>query len=214
MSQFVNFSIKIMHTVLRKFLFLLCLTLKSLLPSLRSGKYCYKPTMDKTCCPQFTIRCEALNFKLNKSHKKVMKKFNRFLNTGEKPIAKDPEMIATPACVQDVTEAERIPVPSSKVDSLENDSDRVRVTEVVGDHAGSSMEAAGSVIPGQGSSDGASNIGRNREPTMRKQSPATNVKKGRKLLWLPLFCCSHIPWLELVTVVKTSAHIHLLVYYQ
>ena len=22
----------------------------------RSGKYCYKPTMDKTCCPHYTIK--------------------------------------------------------------------------------------------------------------------------------------------------------------
>ncbi|CAH1977898.1 unnamed protein product [Acanthoscelides obtectus] len=22
----------------------------------RSGKYCYKPTMDETCCPQYTIK--------------------------------------------------------------------------------------------------------------------------------------------------------------
>lgn len=48
----------------------------------RSGKYCYKPTMNKTCCPQYTIRCNALDFSLNKSHKKIIKKFNKFLNDG------------------------------------------------------------------------------------------------------------------------------------
>jgi arginine-tRNA-protein transferase len=32
-----------------------------------------------------TERCDALNFKLRKSHKKVLKKFNKFLLTGEKP---------------------------------------------------------------------------------------------------------------------------------
>jgi arginine-tRNA-protein transferase len=32
-----------------------------------------------------TKRCDALNFKLRKSHKKVLKKFNKFLLTGEKP---------------------------------------------------------------------------------------------------------------------------------
>ncbi|CAL1542689.1 unnamed protein product [Lymnaea stagnalis] len=50
----------------------------------RSGKYCYKPTMSVTCCPQYPIRCEALNFKLNKSHKKQIKKVNRYLITGIK----------------------------------------------------------------------------------------------------------------------------------
>ena len=41
--------------------------------------------MDKTCCPQYAIKCEALNFKLNKSHKKVLKRVNKYLNTGVKP---------------------------------------------------------------------------------------------------------------------------------
>lgn len=50
----------------------------------RSGKYVYKPTMDKMCCPCYTIRQEALNFKLSKSQKKVLKKVNRYLSTGEK----------------------------------------------------------------------------------------------------------------------------------
>ncbi|XP_050298318.1 arginyl-tRNA--protein transferase 1 isoform X2 [Anthonomus grandis grandis] len=45
----------------------------------RSGKYCYKPVMDKTCCPQYTIRCDALKFSLSKSQKKIIKKFNKFL---------------------------------------------------------------------------------------------------------------------------------------
>ncbi|KAH9507257.1 Arginyl-tRNA--protein transferase 1 [Bulinus truncatus] len=48
----------------------------------RSGKYCYKPTMNVTCCPQYTIRCDALKFKLSKSHKKLIKKVNRYLITG------------------------------------------------------------------------------------------------------------------------------------
>jgi arginine-tRNA-protein transferase len=38
-----------------------------------------------TCCAQYTIRCEALNFTLTRSQKKVMKRMKHFLNTGEKP---------------------------------------------------------------------------------------------------------------------------------
>lgn len=45
----------------------------------RSGKYCYKPTMDVTCCPLYTIRCRIKEFKLTKSQKKVCKKFNKFI---------------------------------------------------------------------------------------------------------------------------------------
>ncbi|XP_060588752.1 arginyl-tRNA--protein transferase 1-like [Ruditapes philippinarum] len=51
----------------------------------RSGKYCYKPTMNILCCPMYTIRCEALKFKLRKSHKKVLKKVNKYLIEGIKP---------------------------------------------------------------------------------------------------------------------------------
>jgi len=49
----------------------------------RSGKYCYKSLMNKTCCPQYTIRCEALRFQLSKSQKKVIKKVTHFLKCGE-----------------------------------------------------------------------------------------------------------------------------------
>ncbi|XP_057304874.1 arginyl-tRNA--protein transferase 1-like isoform X3 [Hydractinia symbiolongicarpus] len=51
----------------------------------RSGKYCYKPTMNKTCCPQYTIRCEVSKVKLSKSQKKVIKRLNTYLITGKKP---------------------------------------------------------------------------------------------------------------------------------
>ncbi|KAM3835086.1 arginyl-tRNA--protein transferase 1 isoform 2-T2 [Vipera latastei] len=49
----------------------------------RSGKYVYKPTMNRTCCPQYTIRCQALHFQPSKSHKKVLKKMLKFLIKGE-----------------------------------------------------------------------------------------------------------------------------------
>uniref|UniRef100_A0A480XM14 Arginyl-tRNA--protein transferase 1 n=1 Tax=Sus scrofa TaxID=9823 RepID=A0A480XM14_PIG len=57
-----------------------------LTPSLwywRSGKYVYKPVMNQTCCPQYTIRCRPLQFQPSKSHKKVLKKMLKFLAKGE-----------------------------------------------------------------------------------------------------------------------------------
>ncbi|XP_066917674.1 arginyl-tRNA--protein transferase 1-like isoform X1 [Clytia hemisphaerica] len=51
----------------------------------RSGKYCYKPIMDRTCCPQYTIRLDVTNAKLRKSQKKVIKNFNKYLTTGIRP---------------------------------------------------------------------------------------------------------------------------------
>ncbi|KAK3770372.1 hypothetical protein RRG08_028270 [Elysia crispata] len=51
----------------------------------RSGKTVYKPTMNMMCCPHYTIRCRALDYKLNKSHKKQIKRVNRYLIHGIKP---------------------------------------------------------------------------------------------------------------------------------
>ncbi|XP_011876560.1 PREDICTED: arginyl-tRNA--protein transferase 1 isoform X1 [Vollenhovia emeryi] len=45
----------------------------------RSGCYCYKPTMNLTCCPQYTIKCEALDFRISKSQKKILKRMTKFL---------------------------------------------------------------------------------------------------------------------------------------
>uniref|UniRef100_A0AAG5D1N0 Arginyl-tRNA--protein transferase 1 n=1 Tax=Anopheles atroparvus TaxID=41427 RepID=A0AAG5D1N0_ANOAO len=50
----------------------------------RSGSYCYKPIMDVTCCPSYTIKCDALNFRMNKSHKKIIKRVNKFLRDGKR----------------------------------------------------------------------------------------------------------------------------------
>ncbi|XP_054019481.1 arginyl-tRNA--protein transferase 1 isoform X1 [Dryobates pubescens] len=49
----------------------------------RSGKYVYKPIMNQTCCPQYTIRCQALHFQTSKSHKKVLKKMLKFISKGD-----------------------------------------------------------------------------------------------------------------------------------
>ena len=40
----------------------------------RCGTYYYKPTMHKTCCPQYTIRLEASKFQPTKSQKKTKRK--------------------------------------------------------------------------------------------------------------------------------------------
>ncbi|XP_074731550.1 arginyl-tRNA--protein transferase 1 isoform X3 [Strix uralensis] len=49
----------------------------------RSGKCVYKPIMNQTCCPQYTIRCQALRFQTSKSHKKVLKKMLKFISRGD-----------------------------------------------------------------------------------------------------------------------------------
>ncbi|KYO40462.1 arginyl-tRNA--protein transferase 1 isoform X4 [Alligator mississippiensis] len=49
----------------------------------RSGKYVYKPIMNETCCPQYTIRCQVLHFQPSRSHKKAVKKVLKFLSKGD-----------------------------------------------------------------------------------------------------------------------------------
>lgn len=51
----------------------------------RSGTYCYKPLNKVTCCPSYTIRCDALNFHMTKSHKRVLKTVNAYLTSGKLP---------------------------------------------------------------------------------------------------------------------------------
>ena len=49
----------------------------------RSGKYMYKPVMNKTCCPLYAIRCEAPRFEPSKSQRKVANKMKSFLLHGK-----------------------------------------------------------------------------------------------------------------------------------
>lgn len=49
----------------------------------RSGRYCYKPINETTCCPNYSISCEALKFRLSTSQRKCIQKVNRFLLTGQ-----------------------------------------------------------------------------------------------------------------------------------
>jgi len=48
----------------------------------RSGQYCYKTINQKCCCPMYTIRCEALHFKLSNSQKKNLRKFRNYIEKG------------------------------------------------------------------------------------------------------------------------------------
>ena len=41
--------------------------------------------MNKTCCPLYTIKCEALNFKPTKSQKKVVKRFVNYITNDVRP---------------------------------------------------------------------------------------------------------------------------------
>lgn len=44
----------------------------------RAGRYLYKPEMDKTCCPQYTIRLKASDFIPSKEQQRVSKRMQRY----------------------------------------------------------------------------------------------------------------------------------------
>ncbi|XP_042411733.1 arginyl-tRNA--protein transferase 2-like [Zingiber officinale] len=46
----------------------------------RSGCFLYKPEMDRTCCPSYTIRLKANNFYPSKDQDRVYKRMQRFLD--------------------------------------------------------------------------------------------------------------------------------------
>lgn len=50
----------------------------------RSGRYVYKPSMSKTCCPLYTIRCKADQYQPTKSQRKVVKKVQNYVKNGKK----------------------------------------------------------------------------------------------------------------------------------
>ena len=59
----------------------------------RSGRYVYKPCMDQTCCPLYTIRCKAGEYQPTKSQRKVIKRVNNFVKNGTKSEKDEPEAV-------------------------------------------------------------------------------------------------------------------------
>jgi len=79
----------------------------------RSGKYCYKPTMKETCCPQYEIKCDVNQIKLSKSQKKVIRRMKNFLLSEESKSPKKNPNISEQKKPSDL-ENTSIPSPSPK----------------------------------------------------------------------------------------------------
>ncbi|XP_021384972.2 arginyl-tRNA--protein transferase 1 isoform X6 [Lonchura striata] len=111
----------------------------------RSGKYVYKPIMNQTCCPQYTIRCQALHFQASKSHKKVLKKMLKFITKGdvskvaseEEPMDSHIEDVAT--CdfpyksESQVSQSELTPLAVDQAEKVENEDKDSGETKEEGD---------------------------------------------------------------------------------
>lgn len=82
----------------------------------RSGEYLYKPIMDKTCCPQYTIRCQVLDYRLSKSQKKILKRMTMYLVNGD--ICKEND-VATEVPMDEHPSACHMPHPVEKPSQLD-----------------------------------------------------------------------------------------------
>ncbi|KAI0000071.1 arginine-tRNA-protein transferase [Russula vinacea] len=49
----------------------------------RSGLFCYKPDLKRSCCPQYTIKLDATEFKASKSQRKLVNRWTRFVLCGD-----------------------------------------------------------------------------------------------------------------------------------
>ncbi|KAL6980691.1 arginyltransferase, partial [Sarracenia purpurea var. burkii] len=66
----------------------------------RSGCFLYKPEMERTCCPSYTIRLKASDFTPSKEQLRVSKRMQRFLN-GLLDVRKREEFIDEPSTSKD-----------------------------------------------------------------------------------------------------------------
>ncbi|KAH9965738.1 arginine-tRNA-protein transferase [Russula dissimulans] len=49
----------------------------------RSGLFCYKPDLKRSCCPQYTIKLDATEFRASKSQRKLVNRWTRFTLGGD-----------------------------------------------------------------------------------------------------------------------------------
>ncbi|TNN06136.1 Arginyl-tRNA--protein transferase 1 isoform 3 [Schistosoma japonicum] len=98
----------------------------------RSGTYCYKPLNEITCCPSYTIRCDALHFRLKKSHKKVLKNMSDFLRFGKLPDKKFSDQKGVNSLKMDdhrefILDEKELPVLSPKnVDVIQQEQEKIQ----------------------------------------------------------------------------------------
>ncbi|XP_044450625.1 arginyl-tRNA--protein transferase 2 isoform X1 [Triticum aestivum] len=57
----------------------------------RSGSFLYKPEMERTCCPAYTIRLKASDFICSKEQDRVLKRMQRFLDGELEPQVGSPQ---------------------------------------------------------------------------------------------------------------------------
>uniref|UniRef100_A0A3B3XIT6 Arginyl-tRNA--protein transferase 1 n=1 Tax=Poecilia mexicana TaxID=48701 RepID=A0A3B3XIT6_9TELE len=158
----------------------------------RSGKYVYKPIMKKTCCPQYTIRCHALNFQPSKSHKKILKKMSKYISKGDLPAAQEDGEPMDSVCEDagpreptKVCQSDLKVVASADIkDEIPNRSAAEEVQKnSVGSTAGSSENSQNdSASVSEGGTDAkAPNPGLGADPSRPPSRKAKDLRKERRL---------------------------------
>ncbi|GMY08203.1 arginyl-tRNA--protein transferase 2-like [Fagus crenata] len=99
----------------------------------RSGSFLYKPEMERTCCPAYTIRLKAGDFVHSKEQLRVSRRLQRFLD-GTLDIKKPDELIEEPNTSKDAcNHADNEVLSLSTKDSLSNNSEKKNEAEQITD---------------------------------------------------------------------------------
>ncbi|XP_042482349.1 arginyl-tRNA--protein transferase 2 isoform X2 [Macadamia integrifolia] len=103
----------------------------------RSGCFVYKPEMEKTCCPSYTIRLKAGDFVPSKEQLRVSRRMQRFLDgtlDEKRPVLTADQNTAKASCSLHSTEASRsMTKASSAGNSKENDKEE-QYMQFLSDH--------------------------------------------------------------------------------
>ncbi|PCH41274.1 hypothetical protein WOLCODRAFT_100182 [Wolfiporia cocos MD-104 SS10] len=71
----------------------------------RSGEYVYKPDLKRSCCPQYTIKLDALHFKPSRGQRQLVNRWNRFVLDGDHEDKIDQSV---PKCVHPDVKAKKL----------------------------------------------------------------------------------------------------------
>ena len=87
--------------------------------------------MDKTCCPQYPIKCKAGDYRPSKSNKKVIKRFNKYINSGVRPSKAEEQAIRATMEVngEDFPQESMTSAPLEDMADTDVDLSRVPVVE-------------------------------------------------------------------------------------
>ena len=91
----------------------------------RCGAYYYKPDLAASCCQLYTIRLKAKDFLPNKKQKKVLKKFNRYLNGELEPKKESKILSPTPTHIKSKSKCKNIEEKNLNVDPILVDIDSI-----------------------------------------------------------------------------------------